>query len=308
MILTVTLNPAIDFTVFGEEFIPHQTNRGQDIAPDPGGKGNNAARIAKRLGSEAMVTGFIGGFTGDYIQSQLRLEGMQTAYYIIDRTTRMTVSFIEKTTGKETKIVPFGPEITDDEAEAFCHHYDHLIRTHRFSIVALCGSLPRGLPADFYGRLIDIAGERDTPAILDSSGEALSAGIEHYPFLIKPNVAEAMELAGVKRDDVFDSMKELCSKAKLVALTMEAEGAIFFSERKTVKVHCEARDAINPVGAGDAFIGGFAAAFDRFGPDEEKLFSWAVTAGTCTAHSAGLLWSIDDFEKRWKWITIREIG
>lgn len=307
MILTVTTNPAIDFTVFGEEFIPHQTNRGQDMAPDPGGKGNNAARIARLLKSEVMVTGFIGGFTGDYIQDQLRHEGIQTEYFPIRGTTRITLAFVEKGTARETKIVPLGPKISDEEAEAFCRHYEHLIKTHQFSIIALCGSLPRGLSADFYGKLIDMAREHEIPAILDSSGDALSEGIKHLPFLIKPNLAEAMELTGAGRNEIFDSMKKLSSKVKIIALTMGSDGAIFFSKQRTVRVHAETNEMINPVGAGDAFIGGFAAAFDRFGAEEEQLFFWAVAAGTCTARSAELIWSLDEFEKTRRSLTIEEM-
>jgi len=298
MILTVTLNPAVDFTVFGAPFVPHRTNRGRPIAPDPGGKGNNAARVAKSLGAEVTATGFLGGFTGEFIDKSLKAEGIESSFVTISGTTRFTAAYIEEGTGAETKIVPDGPGITGREAEDFTAHYGGLIGSGRFSIVVLSGSLPACLPDDFYGSLIEAAGRGGIPVILDTSGRSLAASVGWSPFMIKPNLVEAGELAGTDdRDAIVRYLAGLSGTIPVIALTLGKQGALFISADRTVSVGTWLTDAVNPVGAGDAFIGGFAAAYDRFGDNRDLLYRWAAGAGTACARSAGLLFSRDAFEE-----------
>jgi tagatose 6-phosphate kinase len=298
MILAVTLNPAIDFTVFGEDFKVGNTNRGQDVFPDAGGKGNNAARIARSLGCEVMTTGFSGGFTGDFIITKLKSEGIQTAFYPISDLTRITLAFVDSNTGSETKIVPFGPTILEQQAEAFCAHFEELIIENSFSIIAMCGSMAKGLSDDYYSRLIAIAKTHDIPVVLDTSSQALKKGIESSPFMIKPNIDEAAELSGLSSiNEMIAFLQRLTPGIGTIALTLGKEGAVFITKDHVKKVCVSGIEAISPVGAGDAFIGGFLAAYDRFGNDREKLYSWAAAASACTAQSKGLLWPIGKFDE-----------
>ena len=309
MILTVTLNPAVDFTVFGAPFLPHQTNRGRPIAPDPGGKGNNAARVARSLGAEVTATGFLGGFTGRFIDESLRTEGIVSSFQWISGTTRFTAAYIEEGTGAETKIVPDGPGITGREADNFIAQYGGLIGSGRFSIVVLSGSMPPGLPNDFYGLLIEAAARRGIPAILDTSGRALSASVGRSPFMIKPNLAEAGELAGTDdHDAIVRYLVGLSGTIPVIALTLGEQGALFVSADRTVRVSTSLTDAVNPVGAGDAFVGGFAAAYDRFGDTRERLYRWAAGAGTACARSSGLLFPRESFEEAVGSLVIEEIA
>ncbi len=306
MILAVTLNPAIDFTVFGSNFKTGTTNRGQDVFPDAGGKGNNAARIAKLLGTGVMVTGFLGGFTGDFITSELEREGIRTAFYRINELTRITLAYVDSITSSETKVVPFGPKISAQQADAFCRHFEELLIENDFSIVALCGSLANGLDDDYYSRLIVIAGNHDVPVVLDTSGQALKKGIDSSPFMIKPNMEEASELAGLSSiSEITAFMQELASKVGTVALTLGKEGAAFITTEHVTKVSVSGIKSINPVGAGDAFIGGFLAAYDKFGADREKLYSWAASASACTAQSEGLLWPPEMFTETLEKVCIK---
>jgi tagatose 6-phosphate kinase len=296
MILAVTLNPAIDFAVFGEDFKIGTTNRGQDVFPDAGGKGNNAARIACNLGCKVMTTGFLGGFTGDFIVSKLESEGIRTAFYHINDLTRITLAFVNNSTGSETKIVPFGPKISASQSDAFCRHFKELIIENSFSVIAMCGSLAKGLDDGYYSRLIDIAKNHDIPVVLDTSGQALKLGIESSPFMIKPNIDEAAELSGLSSIvEITTFLRKLTPKVGTVALTLGKDGAAFITTKHVKKVSVSGVEAINPVGAGDAFIGGFLAAYDKFGADTEKLYSWAAAASACTAQSEGLLWPPERF-------------
>lgn len=310
MILTVTLNPAVDYTVFGGPFLAHRTNRGRLITPDPGGKGNNAARVARSLGAEVTATGFIGGFTGAFIDESLRAEGIVTSFFEISGLTRFTAAYIEEQTGAETKIVPDGPAITAREAEGFTAHYERLIGGGGFSIVVLSGSLPAGLPDAFYRELIEAAARHRLPVVLDTSGAALAAGVRGGPpFMIKPNLTEGAELAGT--DDIAQIalfLKGLSGTIPIVALTMGPDGALFITADRATKIVTGTSEAVNPVGAGDAFVGGFAAAYDRFGDDRERLFRWAAAAGTASAWSAGLLFSRDAFEEAERSLVIEEVA
>ncbi len=296
MILTVTLNPAVDFTVYGKAFKVNETNRGRLTDPDPGGKGNNVARIARLLGTDVIATGFLGGFTGDFIESGLKNEGIKTDFLHIDSLCRITVAYIDEATSAETKIVPFGPEITGSEKEKFTGHYQSLLAGNSFSSVILSGSVPGSLPDDYYGALIDIARKFGVRVILDTSGAALASGMRHTPFLIKPNREEAKELVGGGEDSqMYRFFEDTAAKGTIVALTLGQQGAVLFTKNGIYQTRPQAVKAVNPVGAGDAFVGGFASALDRFGEKDETPFSWAAAAGTAAAASKGLLFSTDMF-------------
>jgi 1-phosphofructokinase family hexose kinase len=308
MILTVTLNPAVDFTVFGGPFLPHRTNRGRPMPPDPGGKGNNAARVARSLGADVTATGLLGGFTGAFIDLSLKREGVITSFLEISGLTRFTAAYLEEGTGAETKIVPDGPEISEHDAVDFITHYERLIKATSYSVIVLSGSLPPGLPEDFYSALTEVAGRYEIPVVLDTSGKALAASISRPPLMIKPNLTEAGELAGSdKIDDIVRFLKGLSATIPIIALTMGPDGALFITAEGTTKIATDVSNVTNPVGAGDAFVGGFAAAYDRFGDEREHLFRWAAGAGTATARSAGLLFTRRDFEEAAESLVIEEI-
>lgn len=312
MILFVTLNPAVDFTVHGSAFQTHQTNRGRDAAPDPGGKGNNAARIARLLGAKTTATGFLGGFTGDFIASELEREGVRARFHPIEGLTRITVAFVEEGAHAETKIVPQGPEISSKEREGFLRRFEKILKSGKPKVVALCGSLPAGLAEDFYALLIGIAKNHGVPAVLDSSGKALAQGLRGDPFMIKPNLDEAAELVGSRDENaIFAAMREQARRTGVVALSLGSRGAAFFTSTRALRVSvAEGGDGagpINAVGAGDAFVGGFCASLELHGYDEERAFAWAVAAGYCTAHSAGMLWPADAFSHALDRVIMEEI-
>lgn len=307
MILTVTLNAAVDYNVFGPKFQLHATNRGIETEPEPGGKANNAARIAHLLGCEVTATGIVGGFTGEFIRSRLEGEGIHTDFLTGDGSTRVTIAFIESDLSPETKIVPWGPEISEGQVDAFRSHFEGLLAKNRFSIIAVSGSLPRGAPDDLYVELVEIARQRSVPVVLDTSGEALRLGCDARPYMITPNRGEAAELSGSTEDSqIFNAMKALASNIDIVALTLGGEGAVFFTGTKAPKIRALNAEVVNPVGAGDAFVGGFIAAFDKFGEGDESAFRWAVAAGTCTAGIPGYLWPRSRFDRTLEDLVVEE--
>jgi 1-phosphofructokinase family hexose kinase len=309
MILTVTLNPAVDLTVFGGSFRVHETNRGRSLPPDPGGKGNNVARVARLLGADVTATGLVGGFTGDFIEGALAAESITPSFFRIDGITRFTAAYLEQGTGLETKIVPDGPEVSREEAAAFVRHDEELIAKGAFSVVALSGSLPRGVGADFYSPLIEAAGRHGVPVVLDTSGPPLREAVGSAPLMVKPNLAEATELFGADdKDELFRYLRGLARTIPIVALTMGREGALFFTRDKAIRASAGSVAAVNPVGAGDAFVGGFSAAYDKFGDDRGRLFRWAVAAGTACAGSSGLLFAREAFDAAEKSVVLEELA
>ncbi len=297
MILTVTLNPAVDYVIFGSGFTVGTTNRGEDIPADPGGKGNNSARIARLLGCKVMATGFLGGHTGDFIERRLAAEGIIPAFYRIAGATRITTSFIDSRNGDQTKIVPFGPPISPEETHDFFDHMAGLLESHAFSIVSMNGSIGRGMESTVYKRLISLCASRNIPVVLDTSGEALAAPVQEpsaAPFIIKPNMDEARQLCGLPDTTDLNStmiaLRSLLGVVPHIALTMGGEGAILLDRHGCTRGRIPSVDAVNPICAGDAFVGGFMAAFDREPGNLSDCFRAALAAGTATASVPGLLW------------------
>jgi len=297
MILTVTLNPAVDFTVFGGPFAIHETNRGNTIPPDPGGKGNNVARVARLLGADVTAAGFLGGFTGDFIRERLADNGIECAFFPVDGLTRITVAYLEENTGQETKIVPSGPRIEGSALVEFEAFFQELLTTRRPSVAVLSGSLPGGVPEDYYGRLIDVSHAKDIPVILDTSGDALFASLPFHPEVIKPNRDEAASLTGKTTDaDIIRELQKLTDTVSVVALSLGGDGAAFITREETTSITPPPGPVVNPVGAGDAFVAGLAASFDITGRWDRSAYIRAVAAGTSCARSRELLWNDDRIE------------
>ncbi|MFF5084584.1 1-phosphofructokinase family hexose kinase [Actinoplanes sp. NPDC000266] len=190
MIVTVTLNPALDLTYGVDALVPHGTHRVATVAERPGGKGLNVARVLHALGEPVLATGLLGGDTGTRVASLLDTEGVPTSFAPITGETRRTVAVVDA--ADATGFWEPGPVISSDEWSRFVAHFSGLLP--RASVVALCGSLPPGLPLDAYATLIRLATEAGVPSVLDTSGPPLHHGLRATPTIAKPNAAELTEL------------------------------------------------------------------------------------------------------------------
>uniref|UniRef100_UPI0007659475 1-phosphofructokinase n=1 Tax=Streptomyces scabiei TaxID=1930 RepID=UPI0007659475 len=194
MILTVTLNTALDITYRVRELRPHATHRVTDVTERPGGKGLNVARVLAALGHEVTVTGFAGGATGRALRDRLtHTPGVVDALLPVEGATRRTVA-VADASGDTTQLNEPGPLISPAEWSAFQEAYVELLRSA--SVVALCGSLPPGVPVGAYAGLIRTARTHSVPVLLDTSGEPLRRGVAARPDLLKPNAEELAELTG----------------------------------------------------------------------------------------------------------------
>jgi tagatose 6-phosphate kinase len=195
MIVTVTLNPALDLTYQVDALVPHGTHRVTTVAERPGGKGLNVATVLHALGEPVLVTGLLGGPTGDRVTGLLAGVGVPAAFVAIAGETRRTVAVADR--DDATGFWEPGPRVTAGEWAAFTDHFGGLLAGA--SVVALSGSLPPGVPIDGYATLIRLAAAAGVPTVLDTSGEALRHGLTAGPDLAKPNAAELSALLEAPR-------------------------------------------------------------------------------------------------------------
>ncbi|MFI1731354.1 1-phosphofructokinase family hexose kinase [Streptomyces acidicola] len=285
MILTVTLNTALDITYRVRNLAPHTSHRVTEVTERPGGKGLNVARVLAALGHEATVTGFVGGTTGRALQEQLaRTTGVVDALVPVEGTTRRTVAVVDAT-GDTTQLNEPGPAITPAEWNAFQEVYEDLLGSA--SAVALCGSLPQGVPVGAYAGLVRAARAANVPVLLDTSGEPLRRGVAARPDLVKPNTEELAELTG-SRDPSRAARDARRRGAHTVVASLGPDGLL----ARTAEGHWRAtpprRVSGNPTGAGDSAVAGLLSGLVERLPWPERLArAVALSAATVLAPVAG---------------------
>ncbi|MEV6169144.1 1-phosphofructokinase family hexose kinase [Streptomyces sp. NPDC051954] len=286
MILTVTLNTALDITYRVRALRPHTSHRVTEVTERPGGKGLNVARILAALGHEVTVTGFTGGPTGRVVQDRLTaVPGVVDALVPVTGPTRRTIAVVDEKTGDTTQLNEPGPVITPAEWSAFQEAYEDLLPS--VTAVALCGSLPPGVPVGAYAGLIRDARAAGVPVLLDTSGEPLRRGVAARPELIKPNADELAELTGsheplratqdARRRGAHAVIASL-GPAGLLAVTPEGR----WRAAPPTPVHG------NPTGAGDSAVAGLLSGLVEHLPWPDRLArAVALSAATVLAPVAG---------------------
>ncbi|WP_179032068.1 1-phosphofructokinase [Paenibacillus kribbensis] len=285
MIYTVTLNPSIDYIVEVDDLKLGDLNRMKRDLKLPGGKGINVSRILNQLGADSTAIGFLGGFTGRFIDDTLREESIKTDFVVIEDDTRINIKLKH---GDETEINGLGPAIHEHEANALVQKLSGLQKN---DIVVLSGSIPPSLGGDFYSRLIRVCQQTGAEFVIDTTGEALMKALVHKPLLVKPNHHELAELFGVtihsKEEIVTYGRKLLEAGAKNVLISMAGEGALFITADEVYHANVPAGTVKNSVGAGDSMIAGFVGTLALLG-DPIEAFRTGVASGSATAFSDDL--------------------
>lgn len=286
MILTVTLNTALDVTYRVPRLLPHASHRVSDVAERPGGKGLNVARVLAALGHEVTATGFAGGRTGGVVRDLLaHSAGVTDALVPCAGTTRRTVAVVDAASGDTTQFNEPGPLITAPEWSAFLTRYDALLAGAE--AVALCGSLPPGVPVGAYAVLVRAARAAGVPVLLDTAGEALRRGVAARPEVIKPNAAELAELTG-SRDPLPATRDARRRGAHAVVTSLGPGGLLAATPDGTWQAAPPRPLAGNPTGAGDSAVAGLLSALTQ-GLDWPARLTRAValSAATVIAPVAG---------------------
>lgn len=285
MIYTVTLNPSIDYIVEVEDMKLGSLNRMSRDLKLPGGKGINVSRVLNQLKIDNTATGFLGGFTGRFIEDWLREEGTSSDFVPVGGDTRINIKL---KSGEETEINGAGPDITADEAEALVSKLRNL---QAGDIVIMSGSIPPSLGGDFYNRLIGVCKQQGAQFVIDTTGQALQQALEHNPLLVKPNHHELAELFGVaistREEIIMYGRKLLEAGAQHVLVSMAGEGALLINERGVYAASAPSGQVRNSVGAGDSMIAGFVGTLSREG-DVLEAFRTGVASGSATAFSDDL--------------------
>ncbi|MEX0851539.1 MAG: hexose kinase [Gaiellaceae bacterium] len=291
MIVTVTVNAALDRTLTVPVFQIGYRHRSSDVLTLAGGKGINVARALKLLEVPVVATGLTGGRTGTRIVEELTAEAILNDFVRIAAESRTSSAVVDPASGTYTEINEWGPEVTSVELDTLTEKLHYLSRGADF--VVLAGSLPRKVPTSFYADVIRDLARRDVRVVLDSEGEALRAGVDAGPFLVSPNQAEAEQLVGqeLEEDDDFsmalDAIAEMGPRNVVITLENGCFALLRFG-RKTRRLRAFAPhvEPVSGVGSGDVLLAQLLAAIleERQADDAVRL---AVAAGAASVRAVG---------------------
>jgi 1-phosphofructokinase/tagatose 6-phosphate kinase len=295
MIITVTLNAAIDKTLAVPNFRLGRRHRAVEQTSMAGGKGVNVARALKSLGQPVIATGVAGGPNGTRIIEQLTEEAILNDFVRIREESRMSTAVVDPTSGEQTEINERGPLVTEAELELFVDKLLYLAKGAEICVFS--GSLPRGVESDVYARLVTELRKIGVTTVLDSEGDALLLGTRAEPTIVSPNELEAEELVGHEFSDDQDRLTGLHEIAELGsggAIMTMASGCLALledsGERALYRATLDPLEPVSAVGSGDAFLAGYVAARYGGSPPEDCLRFGVACGAESTQHfGAGVL-------------------
>jgi 6-phosphofructokinase 2 len=287
-IATLTMNPTIDVSYDIARMHHTHKMRTENEWYAPGGGGINVARVFTRLGGNARCYYLSGGATGPALDGLIEAHELVRTRIPITGPTRIASAVLERDTGKEYRFVPQGPTISEREWRECLD----LIAQAQCDTMVLSGSLPPGVPDDFYARVTRLLRPRGIEIVLDSSGPALAQGIDAGSLLlVKPSLSELTQYSGRRLDtpeEIGKVAMEIveAGKARLVAVTMGHEGAVLARAEGPVFLPALKIEAASAVGAGDSFVAGMVFALST-GQSEAEAFRLAVASGSAAVLRAG---------------------
>lgn len=286
-ILTLTLNPTIDGSASADVVQPLRKIRTTDERYHPGGGGINVARVVKELGGDSLAIYLGGGATGAILDDLLQNVGIASKHIPIKGYTRIAHTVFERSSGQEFRFVPEGPEVSAEEWEACLE----ILETLDFDYLVASGTLPRGLAANAYKRVNEIAVRKNARFFLDTSGAALRDTLDHGVFMVKPNLGELEELVGRLLPDMNAQVKAgrdvIARKAaEIVAITLGERGALIISKDEAWRAATPPVKARSAVGAGDSFVGAVTLAIAQ-NRGLDAALAYGIAAGTAAVLSPG---------------------
>lgn len=294
MILTVTLNAAIDRTVAVPNFRLARRHRAVESRTVAGGKGINVARALSLLGRPVIAAGMVGGPTGTRVLEQLHEESVLTDFIRIAAETRVNMAVIDPTSGEQTEINERGPAVSPEEVKKLFERIGYLAGGAKICVLA--GSLPPGAGDDLYAKLVSDLTRRGVTVVLDAEGEAMLAGVRAGASMVTPNEREAEELVGQEfaedGSDLAQGLQELVRLGATEAAITRPEGCVAAvgegANRRLLEVHTEPLEPVSTVGSGDAFVAGYVAArYDDRSPEECLAYGVACGAESTQHFGAG---------------------
>lgn len=290
MILTVTLNAAIDKRYVVENYQVGEVNRVKECAYVAGGKGLNVSKTAAIAGAEVLATGFVGGHAGAYITEAVEKQGVATDFIQVKGESRSCINIYDTVNKTQTEFLEPGVVVSEEEQRAFYLKFDQLLA--KCDVVAMSGSVPKGIGTDMYPKLVAMAKAAGKKIIVDTSGALLEEVVKAKPNMVKPNIDEIRLLTGKQilgREELIEAGIELQqSGIERVVISLGADGSLMFVEEGVYQAVVPKINAVNTVGCGDCMTAGFAISFERgMTPEEALRFASATSAASAMREETG---------------------
>lgn len=292
-VITVTVNPAIDVLMAVERIAPAHKMRCSLARRDPGGGGINVARVLKRLGGDVIAVYPIGGLLGTLLRRLVDDEGVPCLTIAVSEETREDITILERASGLQYRFIQPGPNLIEREWQACLDAIGSLYqrdssapldRRGRFLVAS--GSLPPGVPEDFYGRIAAIVQRAGAQMVVDASGAPLKCALQAGVFLVKPSLSELRGLIGKplnSEPEYVNACRDLIDdrRAEVVALTLGDQGALLVTREQALRAQALAIKPVSVVGAGDSFLAAMIWHVS-LGHPIEIAFRYAVAAASAT--------------------------
>ena len=298
-IITITLNPAIDKSTSVPVIVPDKKLKCAEPKFEPGGGGVNVSRAIKKLGGNSTAIYFAGSYSGKYFRHLLDVEGIASYVVEIEGQTRENLIVVDDSSNLQYRFGMPGPVIKENEWQKCLSVVEEF---QDVGYIVASGSVPKGVPEDFFGRLSAVAKKINAKLIVDTSGQPLRHGLAQGLFMIKPNLGELSNLNGVEdmqEEDVLKAAKEIIAKkqCEVVVVSMGAAGAMLITENQVVKVNSPTVKRRSTVGAGDSMVAGMVLAHSK-GLTWPEVLQYGIAAGTATTMNPGTqLCNKEDVEK-----------
>ena len=289
MIITITLNPAVDKTVEIQDFEVGTVNRVASVRLDAGGKGINVSKVIRSLGGKSCAAGILGGNTGNFIKDCLNGMGIENKFLYIEGETRTNLKVVDSKRKTNTDINEAGPQLSAEEITAFEKMIFAMI--NKDSAVVFSGSVPANVDKAVYGKWIRAAKETGAKTILDADGELLKYGIEAGPYMVKPNIHELESFFGEKIEGAVEAESRARKLidiygVEFAAVSLGAEGAIFVNKESSLFANSIDVEVKSTVGAGDSMVAALTYSLDM-GYGFEKSALLAVASATANVMTSG---------------------
>lgn len=308
MIITVTLNIALDKFYKVPSFSIGDVYRVEKMIQTAGGKGLNVARIIDTLGHPVKAIGISGGYTGKLICELLAQEGIEFEFTEASIESRNCINIMSEN-GVSTELLESGDEVREETVSSFLSHFTRQIASAE--VVTLSGSVLRGMPQNIYAQLVAIARKQQKKIILDTNGEYLVHGITEIPTVIKPNRQEIEQIMGIEKastDQVIDYCMSYINKGiEIVMVSLGHEGALLITKNGVWKGTPPELQIVNTVGSGDSMVGAIAIGLvQKESPEQLLRNAIAVSAANTLTESTGKV-QISDITKIYKQIQVSKI-
>lgn len=283
MITTVTLNPAVDKTYTGTRLLPGHVNRMDSLKSIAGGKGVNVTKVLRRFDIPVRAMGFLGGYTGSFIEDFVKEIGAKCDFVHVSQDTRCSMNLLTED-GYVTEILEPGPFISEEEMQQFLSAYEKAVKDSE--AVILSGSAPLGVQEGIYAALIETAKQSGKKVFLDTSGSFLKKGAAAKPYLIKPNLKELAVLTGKSiktKEEAIRAAQNICRQGiENVVISMGDKGLLLVTEKESLFAEAAKVKAVNTVGCGDCVVASFAMSFKQ-GEDKETALKKAAALSAANA-------------------------